>query len=565
MARILGLDIGQDAVRGALVRTASRKVEVERYLEVYFDAVDPAIAQGASAGDVVTATGALPAAAKVAPPGGAAGASPLDPLAPAVGATEMLDSDEPTTEVPAPAGAPVPVDPRAAAIRQLLQSLERPPDRVIAALSGADASIRVLDLPMGAAKRIAEILPFQLEEVLPFPAGEAVIDYQPLSQTATELTVLTCAAPRDRVTAQLAVLEAGGVQPRQLAAGAAALDGLVAYSASLESAEPTLVLDVRAEETDVCVLASGKAMFARTLSSGTSTIDRLEVSLKRTLAAFRSQSSLVVGRGVLAGTAGLDPGALEWFSQALGLPFELVSLPEAPPAADSASRTPYARAAALAGRAVLRGKRIDLLQGDFAPKHAMGVLRQHVQLLGVCAALVFVCFAFSLYARYVFLSDEQEALEAQLERVTEQAFGEGTTSAIRARELLASGGSNNDPMPPFDSYDVLDAISHVIPTEVEHDTRRFNFELEEDGRGGRFEIQGTVNGVRERDQIAQALEQYECGWCRGDEADERRCFRDIERGGTTPGPGGEGLNYQVESRVRCPSEPEPEERRGRGR
>ncbi len=34
MARILGLDIGKNAVRGTLLRTAFRKLEVERYLQV---------------------------------------------------------------------------------------------------------------------------------------------------------------------------------------------------------------------------------------------------------------------------------------------------------------------------------------------------------------------------------------------------------------------------------------------------------------------------------------------------------------------------------------------------
>ena len=33
MARILGLDVGTTAVRGVVLRTALRKVEVERYVE----------------------------------------------------------------------------------------------------------------------------------------------------------------------------------------------------------------------------------------------------------------------------------------------------------------------------------------------------------------------------------------------------------------------------------------------------------------------------------------------------------------------------------------------------
>ena len=60
-----------------------------------------------------------------------------------------------------------------ASMRELLRRLGRSPDVLIAAMPGQVASIRTLSLPSAAAKRASEILPFELEPLLPFPIEEA--------------------------------------------------------------------------------------------------------------------------------------------------------------------------------------------------------------------------------------------------------------------------------------------------------------------------------------------------------------------------------------------------------
>src|SRR5688500_11598536 len=171
MAIILGIDIGKHSVRGATIRTSLRSFEVDRYIEVPISALDPGAPQ---AGLVSTA------------------------------------------------------------LRELLAQLHGAPDTVVAAIDGMRGSLRTVTIPVAARKRAAEVLPFELEALLPFPIDEAVVDFQELSVHDTELSLLAAAVPEAAVSDTISLLEAGGLTPRELTLGAIGLEGLVQFIAPTE-------------------------------------------------------------------------------------------------------------------------------------------------------------------------------------------------------------------------------------------------------------------------------------------------------------------------------------------
>ena len=125
----------------------------------------------------------------------------------------------------------------------------------------------------------------------------------------------------------------------------------------------------------------------------------------------------------------------------------------------------------------------------------------------------------------------------QLAAVSSDLLGEETRSAMEARELLTGGPRVDDPLPRFDAYDVLEAISESIPTDIQHDTRRLLIEIDDDGDRGRFEIQGTVGTIAERDRLVQELQ-------------EHRCFTDVEKGSISTAVG-DRKDYKVAVKVQC--------------
>lgn len=498
MARILGLDVGTTAVRGAVLRTALRKVELERYVEA--------------------------------------------PLASEAGAAAE-----------GPAGR---ADALAQAIRQVLAAVGRAPDGVVVAIAGEDASVRPVELPLGARKRIAEVLPFELEAVLPFPADDAVLDYQPIDQDGTRLRLLAAAAPKVRVAGLIAELGDAGVVPQEIAVGAAALDGLVALVPELAGAGPFVVLDVGTHHLDINILHHGRTEIARTVAAGTSGLPRNEGELTRaliqTLASFRATGAPAPLKAFLCGEGALLEGFTPWLASKLeGI--EICGLPLPPaPGADDAARPLFARAAALAGRTLLKGKRLDLRQGEFAQRRAMGALRAQIPLVAACASAVIFAFVFSTWSSYRLLDERRETLEVELVRVTLEAFGEGTRDPARAKRLLEGRTGPQDPLPRFDAFDVLDAVSKAIPGDVVHDTRRMEIEIGTGQREGKLELQGTVQNIAERDRVVEALEAHPC-------------FHDLENGRTSPASGQDRINYTLAAVINCGTRPAPSKNRNRSR
>lgn len=437
------------------------------------------------------------------------------------------------------------------AISKVMAQASRPPDRIIAALDGEAASLRLIDLPAGVEKKIAEVLPGELEAVLPFDIEDAVVDYQIVGRGDTTIQLMTVAAPRENVSERLRQLQDAGADPRELAVGAAAFDGLAGLIGESLADRTVLVIDVGSVCTDFAVLMNGQCTFARTLSGGMDLVEsgrraQLGAALQRTLASYKAQRAEEPSIILLSGETAPMETARQWLSEQLGIECGTVPVPRAV-GADDDTAPKFAKAAALAARAITRKKHLDLRQGEFASKAAAGEIRKHLRLIAVCVAAVLLSAIVSLGARYRVASAEHEALMDKLAEVSQDLLGEEARSALYARELLVAGPRIDDPLPRFDAYDVLEAISESIPADIPHDTRRLLIEIDDDGVTGRFEIQGTVGSIAERDRLVEELQSH-------------RCFADVEKGSISTAVG-DRKDYKVTVKVECeaPSKPGKEE------
>lgn len=458
MSLVLGLEITPRAVRGAFLRTTLRGSEMEQYAEA-----------------------SLPYSAE-------------------------SESEESLLK---------------AAIAEVVSQGARPPDRIIAALGGEAASLRLIDLPAGVEKKVAEVLPGELEAVLPFDVEDAVIDYQVVGRDESTIQLMAVAAPRQSVADRLRELQSAGVEPRELAVGAAVFDGLGALLGGALGNRTVLVIDVGPTSTDFAVLTNGRCTFARTVSGGMNLVEsgrraQLGAALQRTFASYRAQRPGEPSLILLSGETAPMESARQWLTNQLGVECGVVPLPLAS-GADDETLPKFAKAAALAARAISRDKQLDLRQGEFASKAAAGEIRKHLRLIGVCAAAILLSFSVSLMARYRVARAEHERLATTLAEVSKDLLGEETRSALYARELLTAGPRIDDPLPRFDAYDILEAISESIPTDIQHDTRRLLIEIDDDGDSGRFEIQGTLGSIADRDRLVDELQAH-------------RCFADVEKG-----------------------------------
>ena len=484
MATTLGIDIGARSIRGALIRTGLRSLTVERYLEVDIEALSPATPRA-----------------------------------------ELVH----------------------VALRQLLDELGSAPDSIVAAVDGSRASLRAISLPLAAKKRIADVLPFELDPLLPFPIDEAVLDYQEIGPRDGELAFMAAAVPEAAVGELIALLAEARISPRELAVGGAALDGLMTFVTPPDEGA-TLLIHLDLNFSDLCIVRSNKnCELARSINEGSeSALDRplmFRTALMQTVMKYRSEGGPPVEKVLVMGVAADNPAVLQRISDALGVPAESATLPTIGGAEELPSPV-FGRALALAGRTVRRGKRIDVRKGKYALPRGMSQLRDYALLVAVCVLAVTLSYTFSVWAEYRALSEERDALAQRLSKVAEQHFGEATTSPKRARELLEGGGGKTDPLPRFDAFRALGAISAAIPEAIVHDTRRLEITVDEGGQTGTFVLQGQIPDLTARDIVADALEAHEC-------------IEQLERGKTSTMPGAERKNYTLEGVLACPGSKKP--------
>ncbi|MCC7539270.1 MAG: pilus assembly protein PilM [Deltaproteobacteria bacterium] len=524
MARVLGLDIGTNTLRGALVRSGYGRFEVLRYVEASLGGESPASTtspEQEQADPFARALAALPDAGPPMPPSGA-------------------DAEQPAI-----------ANPLRAAFKDLLRKLGRPPEEVVVAVDGTLVSLRRVTVPAALVKKLDEVLPGELESVVPFELDRAVVDHQPIRREGATLSVLATAAPLEVVRDLLSDLSAAGIHPKEIAVGAAALDGLARAAAPLRSPDPVLLVDLGQKRTDLCLLRDGRCEMARSLSMGTSAFPDRSVPFARligqSVAAMRGGETPDPRKVVLVGGGSLLDGIVEWVANITDLPVEVATLP-LPIEGERASWVDprFARALALAARTSSKEKRLDLRRGEFATRKGISNLREHLPLVAGCAAAVFLSFAISTWARYSALMDDQETLVAEMSRQSERLFGKASSSPDEVRKLL-EGQRQGDPLPEVDAFGVLSAINMRMPPASEsfvHDIERLTIDLGEPGRDGSVQLHGIVGTIEQRDQIADALGRY-------------ACFPEVKKLRTTRMVGEERMKYQLEMAVRCGARARP--------
>src|SRR4051812_32027234 len=159
MATLIGIEVGSRIVRAALVRTQFRSTQVARYIEISLD-------------DMRVLAAAPPPAA----PSLAGDAQPMGSIA---GLPEAESVEVPiAVHVPSSSGQPDPDAPLRLAIAEVMRRAGVTSATRIADMPGEDVSLRRIELPPAAMRKIDELLPFEMESLIPFDAAETLLDHQ---------------------------------------------------------------------------------------------------------------------------------------------------------------------------------------------------------------------------------------------------------------------------------------------------------------------------------------------------------------------------------------------------
>lgn len=163
-------------------------------------------------------------------------------------------------------------------IKKLLSKSGIGAKRSVSSVAGANAVVRVIEVPRMTPTELAETMKWEVERHIPFAANDVEMDYQPIADTPTatadgtenpNMEVLLAVAQRDLVAQHLEVLQAAGLNPvaidvEPLAVGRA----LVNLSPNDLMARNVVTVNIGASNTDVAIFKSGVLRFPRDFPLG---------------------------------------------------------------------------------------------------------------------------------------------------------------------------------------------------------------------------------------------------------------------------------------------------------
>ena len=172
-----------------------------------------------------------------------------------------------------PVAADAPEEQRVDALRAILKRNLRPDDVLAVGLPTAACMHRTLSFPFRDDKAITEAVGFELENHIPTPLAELVVDHvqvaspeaTPSEDRQTEVTAF--AAPRTEVVRWLDRLRVAGAEPRRLGVTGLTYASLVRALPELKSGT-TMLVDVGVQGAEVVVTVEGETQYLRSVSTG---------------------------------------------------------------------------------------------------------------------------------------------------------------------------------------------------------------------------------------------------------------------------------------------------------
>jgi len=203
----------------------------------------------------------------------------------------------------------------AAALETVLETMNITGSVCITSFPADQISYRNIQVPFKEAKKIGQILPFELEATLPFQVDDLIIDFQPIKFPGpTDHTdIIAAAAEKSKLKSYLDTLASFDIKPEIVtASGYPAARSLIKIA---DTPEKWLFADIDPNKGTLFAAISGQIILVRSfpISSGASSrTESLCIHIQRTLSAFEEifEPNFQPG-GIFITGCGLDDATFE--------------------------------------------------------------------------------------------------------------------------------------------------------------------------------------------------------------------------------------------------------------
>ena len=158
----------------------------------------------------------------------------------------------------------------ATALRQLWSTAKFTSKDVVLGMGNSRVLARDLSVPRMSIERIRESLPFQVQDMLPVPVEDALLDFYPISESMSEqgpvVNGLLVAAVKDAVSSNVKATQLAGLSPTDVDLIPFALCRVLLRGGNASGT--VAIVDIGASTTTVVVATNGVPQFVRIIPAG---------------------------------------------------------------------------------------------------------------------------------------------------------------------------------------------------------------------------------------------------------------------------------------------------------
>jgi general secretion pathway protein L len=372
--------------------------------------------------------------------------------------------------LPTDPGAACAPETTAQALSELLSAHAIKPTHVVSAIPAQSTFVRNLPLPFRDARKIREVLKFEIEPHIPYPVEEVIVDFAKVRDLDTGgCEVLAVAVSKKALVDHLHILELAGLTPEVVDWEIfGELNSYLAWRPQVGSG-PVVLINLGATKTTVKVIQDGSVRFARSIVRGGNALtesirqhltltsaqaevlklsdrDRDRASIAETIDTFlgmlakeidhtllayntRANAEPVQEIVLLGGGAAL-PEAVPFFEAHYGLPTMLFDMdqrlfPPSPLSLQPQAGLVMPVAFGLASRQLSRrAPGLDFRQEEFALHKSYEEIRGQLLSIGGMVALLVGLALFDLYYHLRTKEAQLAALQHQVEAIFQATFPE---------------------------------------------------------------------------------------------------------------------------------------------
>lgn len=343
-------------------------------------------------------------------------------------------------------------------------------------------TFRNVAVPFSEAKKIRQVLPFELEPRLPFPIEGLVIDFQKIAAHGNETQILAAAADTAAVKPLIDVSAAHRADPELVMTGPYAMGWWLAENAGMP--DDWILVDLTSRRCSLACIYRRKICLMRSFPAPLASPeapDEINRHIRQTMMGMETvlQTGYHPEQIVLSGIDGHSDVMSAYLSEQFGVPVikaDLVAISEvtSSPLMDS---PPYAfnnaLACALIGAEGFRGG-LNLRQGALAAKGRLFEYKPLILRSAVFAAVA-VCFAFAGIWSDIFITGKKAlAIKQEINAVFKAALPKiqnivdpvhQLTVEIEALKKQAHAAAFNENYLP--AVDMLYHLSRAVPDALD--------------------------------------------------------------------------------------------------